>query len=228
MVRVCDTIMGSGKSQSAITYMNDHPEKRFIYITPLLTECTRIREACPALDFVEPSNKLAQYKWHKVDHTRALIEEGRNIATSHAAFKHYHHDMVDLIKRQHYTLIVDEEVEVFKEESKRCNGNIQILADGGYIVRDGNTYKYTGKECQQNALTDFMQTIVCNNLYQASDLDIGPMFFWMIPHEIFMAFDDVFVLTYLFQYSEMRYFFDLYSIPYTTIGVSKYGDQYRV
>ena len=33
MVRVCDAIMGTGKSSAAITYMNEHPEKRFIYVT---------------------------------------------------------------------------------------------------------------------------------------------------------------------------------------------------
>jgi hypothetical protein len=48
-VKVCDAIMGSGKSQSAIAYMNEHPEQRFVYVTPYLTEAQRITDACPAL-----------------------------------------------------------------------------------------------------------------------------------------------------------------------------------
>ncbi len=33
-IKVCDAIMGSGKSSAAISYMNEHPNQKFIYITP--------------------------------------------------------------------------------------------------------------------------------------------------------------------------------------------------
>ena len=52
MVKVCDAIMGTGKSSAAITYMNDHPEKKFIYITPYLEEATRIATSCSRLHFI--------------------------------------------------------------------------------------------------------------------------------------------------------------------------------
>lgn len=42
MIKVCDAIMGSGKSSAAITYMNEHPDDKFIYITPYLNEVKRI------------------------------------------------------------------------------------------------------------------------------------------------------------------------------------------
>ena len=38
MIQVCDAIMGTGKSSAAITYMNEHKEEKFIYITPYLEE----------------------------------------------------------------------------------------------------------------------------------------------------------------------------------------------
>lgn len=38
MIKVCDAIMGSGKSSAAINYMNEHPDKKFIYITPYLNK----------------------------------------------------------------------------------------------------------------------------------------------------------------------------------------------
>ena len=34
MVRVCDAVMGTGKSSAAITYINEHPKEKFIYIFP--------------------------------------------------------------------------------------------------------------------------------------------------------------------------------------------------
>ena len=60
MVRVCDAIMGTGKSSAAITYLNEHPDDRFIYITPYLDEAARIKKECPNAHFVEPSEKLRQ------------------------------------------------------------------------------------------------------------------------------------------------------------------------
>ena len=40
MIKVCDAIMGSGKSSAAITYMNEHPDDE----TPLSISCV-IRNA---------------------------------------------------------------------------------------------------------------------------------------------------------------------------------------
>ena len=39
---ICDSIMGSGKTSAAINYINQHHDKRFIYITPYLDEDERI------------------------------------------------------------------------------------------------------------------------------------------------------------------------------------------
>ena len=35
-VLVCDAIMGAGKTSAAITYMNEHSNDLFVYITPFL------------------------------------------------------------------------------------------------------------------------------------------------------------------------------------------------
>ena len=36
--------MGSGKSTWAINYINHNPDKKFLVIVPLLTECERFKE----------------------------------------------------------------------------------------------------------------------------------------------------------------------------------------
>ena len=38
IVKVCDTIMGAGKTESAITLMNQDKESRYVFITPYLDE----------------------------------------------------------------------------------------------------------------------------------------------------------------------------------------------
>ena len=56
MIHICDAIMGSGKSSAAIQHINDNPDKKFLYLTPYLTEAARIKNACPAADFAEPGD----------------------------------------------------------------------------------------------------------------------------------------------------------------------------
>ena len=138
-VKVCDAIMGSGKTEAAITYMNEHPERRFIYITPYLTEAARIRKGCPELHFVEPSNKLSEYTFKKTLHTAALIEEGRNITTTHAAFKNYTKETLAKIRELGYTLIIDESVEILVESQLKPT-DVKMLMDSDFLETDGRTY----------------------------------------------------------------------------------------
>ena len=119
-IKVCDCVMGSGKSESAIRYMNEHPDRKFIYITPYLTESERIRKGCGALHFIEPSDGLKEYGFRKSNHTMALIRSGENISTTHQAFRGYTQETLDYIKEQGYTLIIDENVEILEKYRGEC------------------------------------------------------------------------------------------------------------
>ena len=79
--------MGSGKSQGIIKYMNDNPNNKYIYISPYLEEAYRIKAGCTALNFIEPSDKIEKFNFYKLEHTRYLISNGNNIATTHMAFR---------------------------------------------------------------------------------------------------------------------------------------------
>ena len=55
-IKICDAIMGAGKTSAAINYMNDSQGK-FIFITPYLKECDRIIDNCPIKNFKSPKDK---------------------------------------------------------------------------------------------------------------------------------------------------------------------------
>ena len=97
-IKVCDAIMGSGKTQSTINLINTHPDYKFVYISPYLDEADRISDGCPDAKFVKPSNKISAFNFSKVEHTKYLLSEGMNIATSHVAFKLYTADMIKNIR----------------------------------------------------------------------------------------------------------------------------------
>lgn len=226
MIYVCDAIMGSGKSQSAITYMNEHPEKRFIYITPYLDEASRIAESCPSLNFVEPSSDLKEFGSSKIGHTRHLISKGKNIASTHAAFRNYSSSMIKSIKEHGYTLIVDEDVNVLEPIGDYME-DLRIAIEAGFVEETERGYRrtdkpYNGKTNQQ--LFHYVETRdIIRSDFEASYTIYG----WVIPEKMFSAFEDVFILTYLLEGQSMYHFLNIHGIKYEPIYIDYDGHTYR-
>ena len=56
-IKIIDTHPGGGKTSAIIRYINEEleDEKHILYVTPLLTECNRIINACSNRKFKQPS-----------------------------------------------------------------------------------------------------------------------------------------------------------------------------
>ncbi len=239
MVKVCDAIMGTGKSQSAITYINEHQDKKFIYITPYLSEAARIKRDCPRLRFIEPSQKLPQYNYKKTAHTAALIEDGRNVTTTHQAFKAYSPELLENIKRQGYTLIIDENIDVLEtlEFDEFKADDLQLAVDAGYVIEDRGTYKLSNNAYQEGALSEMFKLLKRRNLVKV-ECDDYPLrepkeskdsqesepqclFYWTLPPEFITSFESVFILTYMFEGQSLHHMMEINHIPFEYIGVAR-------
>lgn len=218
MVRVCDAIMGSGKTSAAINYINEHPDKKFIYISPYLDEAARIKQACRAAHFVEPSNKVPQYDFKKFSHTCALIKEGRNIATTHAAFRYYTPETLNDIQTQGYTLIIDEDVDML-EEFLFYPDDLKILMDAGYVVeRDGRFYAEEKEYC--GVLSEMFKMFRSRELVSKQiQGNEGLMLYWVLPSSLITSFDDVIIMTYLFDGQSIHHLLEINGIRYERVGV---------
>lgn len=224
MIKVCDAIMGSGKSSAAASYMNAYPEKKFIYITPYLKQANEITDRCKGRDFVQPIDTDGKFDYSKLKHTRSLIAQGKNIITTHAAFRSYTDEMLEQIQDYHYELIVDEAVDVFVEADGFNEGDVEALREGNYIEEDGDLYAYTGKEYRGKCMSDLFDMIKCNNLVTVKRSERGEelCYYWALPRKLLDAFENVIVLTYLFETSDMWAYFKMNDIEYVNIGVRKY------
>lgn len=226
MIYVCDALMGQGKSSAAIRYMNEHPDKKFIYISPYLDESTRIKNGCPALDFTEP-NRLSEYNGSKLEHTFALIKEGRNIATTHQAFKNYTEETLQAIRCHHYTMIIDESLDILET----CNideGDMELLLDANYISFDGTRYQMEKSDYTGRAFKEIFWYLKARHITKIESQGEGrKLFYWILSPELLMAFDNVFILTYLFEGQSLHSFMKIYDIDYKSIGVRKDGDEYE-
>lgn len=228
MIKVCDALMGSGKTSAVITYINEHPEKKYIYIAPYLTEAARIKKACPDAQLIEPSKKIPAYGFNKMNHTTALIAEGRNIATTHQCFTHYSVEMLNAIKEQGYTLLLDETLSVL-EDFKYNQADIDLLMDQGLIEEHNNVFTLTDAAYQYNGtlLTKIIDTAKCREFIRIRDND-KYLHYWSLPERYLKSFEDVIIMTYLFEGQPMSMYLRMCGMPYTYIGVRMCEDgQYR-
>ena len=218
--------MGTGKSSAAITYLNEHPHDKFIYITPYLEQAARIKKNCPDLNFIEPSDKISEYQFKKSLHTIALIEEGKNIATTHQSFRGYAPETLEMIREKGYSLIIDENLDVLEQFSIHPD-DVQLAVDAGYIKENNGVFSISNTSYHGTALRDLFYTIRSRDLVKISDDDDGSdgcMFYWVLTPELILSFKEVFVLTYLFEAQSLHHLFEIYHIPYEYIGVHKYED----
>lgn len=224
-IKVCDAIMGSGKSSAAISYMNARPDQKFIYITPYLEEAVRIRESCPSLHFKEPSNKIPEFDFRKYKHTVELIKNGENITSTHNMFLRYSDDMIDMIREQEYTLIIDEAVDVLRPSSI-TESDMMLLESAGWITRENGFIKVNPAFNYESGFMNEVVTLSKGN--RLIDIEMsdgskngGLYYYWIFSKDILTAFKDVFVLTYLFSAQTMKYYFDITGIDYQTIGIHR-------
>lgn len=222
MINVCDEIMGTGKTSAAISYMNEHKYEKFIYITPYLDEAKRIKNSCPELHFIEPSNQLKRYEYKKYLHAMALIEQGRNITTTHQAFKGYTPDMLDSIRNQGYTLFIDENVETF-EKADFHQDDVQMALDAGYIQNCNNVYSVVNYDYQGKAMDEMFRILKSREMIRI-DGDESNLFFWVLPPDLLTSFKNVFILTYLFKGQSLYHMIKMNNIPYQYISVHKTDD----
>ena len=209
-------MMGKGKTSAAINYMNDSDGK-FIFITPYLNECERIIDGCPIKDFKSPREK----PYSKLNNLHFLLERGFNISSTHALFSSYNQQTIDLIMAGKYTLVMDEVFEIVKE-MQISKGDVSDLIASGYITIDEDTcrVRWINDSYEGTTFQDLMMRAKAGTLLYYNET----FMFWMFPHEVFEAFDEVIVLTYMFDAQFQRYYFDIHGFTYDYIGVEKLGN----
>lgn len=210
--------MGSGKTSAAINFINAHPKEKFVYVTPYLTETERIRDACPELKFVCPSNRIPDYNFKKINHTEKLISLGKNVSTTHQSFMSYTKDMLKNIQEQGYILIIDENINYLSKFNYSLD-DLDIAMRAGYIKCENGKYSLGEREYHGQMYQIMFRLLASQNIYSTSRGKTTEMFYWTLPAELVTSFKDVYILTYLFEGQSLKYFLKMNDIPYKFIGV---------
>lgn len=234
MIHVVDAMMGAGKSSAAIQFMNDHAHDRhFLYITPYLEETERIHDACPELDFALPNAACADGEYTKTQHLKELLREGRNISVSHALFTGSDRETVSLVSQGNYVVIIDEVLEVLQQHAA-SRFDIQMLinckciipggddSDGEYDYYEWNPeVEYTHGVFARLARVAKAHRLTNTRIHSKTAPHKMSFYYWSLHEELFTMPVETYVLTYLFDGSPMKAYFDLCGFEYEMIGVGR-------
>lgn len=225
-ITVIDSIMGSGKTQAMYQMIRNHPEKSFMIVTPYLKTIQDAKNA--GLDIHEPEHKGKT----KLGDLKYLLSHGYNIGCTHSLFLDVDNDVWALIRDGRYTLFIDEALDVVKPINDLiCNigyqakkGTAKFLLNAG-IIKVDNYCRVTwcGASEDEDYEYRYLEPLVKTGNVLCVD---GQLFLWMFPPQIFSAFDDIYILTYLFEGSVFDAYLKIHDLKYKLGGVSgQYGSK---
>lgn len=227
-VTVVDALMGAGKTTLAIEQMTQiaHPfrededdGRRFIYITPILPEVTRVRESIPSV--VEPVPEGGR----KLYGLNGLIAKGENIASTHALFRHVDENTAAALENYRYTLFIDEVAE-WVEKYEISSSDLRMLFDQGLLRVNRETKRvdwidpaggYQGKFEGLRSLCR-LGKIVASRF--AKDDTTPVLLLWQMPTEFLAHFERVVVFTHMFEGSDMSAYLRLHGVEIEMMTIS--------
>ena len=216
MVKVIDSIMGSGKSTWAINYMKQLEEnKSVMYVAPYLKELDRVaQQTKPEKHFHAPK----AINGSKLNHVIALLQDGKDIAVSHELFKRLNSECKDAIKDNEYILFLDEViVPIHQYFFNRKDDGKFLLENGAININADGLVEWTGNKSYDIIYNEVRQIAENHSLFRIDE----NFYVWQFPVEMFSLFEEVYVMTYLFDVSLMKYYFDLYHIEYQKYSVKQ-------
>lgn len=213
-----DEIMSSGKSHWMLNQMKEWSQegkfKQFVYLSPLLTEvggvkCEttgryldgRIQRQLPDMKFKYP----VPIKGSKQKHSLELLHQGKNISATHNLFLNLDKSSAEVIKDYSNVLVIDECLDAYKQFKGISKKSLALLIEQGIFSVDQESLKlnyHREKDLFPDDNWEFSELI---KLSEAGCIFFvqGELLVWEYPVSILSSFDEVWVLTYLFEGSFM-------------------------
>ncbi|ULM97916.1 hypothetical protein L8956_04080 [Peribacillus frigoritolerans] len=226
-INIVDSIMGSGKTSWAIQYMNEAPTyQKFIYITPFKTEVERVLSSVNR-DFKQPDGDSTGET--KLEDIKRLIADGENIVSTHSLFKRVDSEVIDLLDMENYVLILDEVMDVI-EQVKISKDDLRMLIQNNVIEVDKKgIVSWEQVVYQQGYFEKIRNLAKSGNLMMYEDDANEPIaIYWTFPVETFKCFEEVFILTYMFNGQIQRAYFDLFGLNYNYKSVISTNEEYKL
>lgn len=223
VVNVVDAPMGGGKTSAAIRYINGSPrEERVMFISPYVDEGIRVEGACREKGMVS----IVKTKGAKLNDLREKLLAGKSVAGTHALFSVLTDDILDLVEKRGYTLIIDETCTVTAPATGKMRDQFTFMDTNGYLAKDSETgvISFLDDQCCAECskampeLSKFIQSGAVH-FYNGKDILL-----WTLPDKNVNAFRRVIVLTYLYDAQPLSYYLRAFGYRVNHVGVHMDAD----
>lgn len=229
-VKVVDAIMGSGKTTGIFKTMGEgysKENKKYFYVSLFNSEVGdgnknitgRVHEELPYMEFKMPRN-VGQGKKENI---KDLMKKGHNISTTHASFRSFDKEAIDIMVEKGYTLVIDESLDCITQYDGLKVFDLNLLIGMNYVSvsEEDGKLSWTGDEITEEDTTfyDVMKLCRTESLYKYGD----DLIMWEYPPLLLKMLEDVYVITYLFEGSIMCSWMNKNGIVYEKLPHNKLG-----
>lgn len=209
-IKVIDARMGRGKTTAAINYMEETKgTKRFLFVTPFLTEVDRICHSC---DFEQPDGDQNS----KLCALKALMHKGENVASTHSLFYLMDDEALDIARQNHYSLIIDESVNVIQRVSISPDDLAVILEQ--LTTEDEQGFLHWIDKEYSGVFSKYKKMADTGSLYKLNNTLTSIM-----RPSLLTSFDEVIMMTYLFKGQYQKAYLDFFGFEYEICGIETDG-----
>lgn len=226
---VLDAPVGTGKTTAIFKWMRARPNKKYLYISPMLSEVEeRVPNELESLGFVYPTLKYNPEEGtsSKSYSLYLLLKEERNIAFSHALFTEMGKHHLEEIRKAGYTLVIDEEVDfisAYRGKYKRAD-TITLLNNGWIEVDESSAgrvnWVHTNIE-DNSQYSHFKEMCDMGQLFCAKR--DRAMLVTQLPMELLSSTEENILITYMFDHSIMKAFLEMRGMTFIPLE-EKYPD----
>lgn len=213
-VKILDAICGAGKTTWIFDHMRSNKDKRWLFVSPYLSETGdgktkgRIQEELPEMNFKSPSSTPS-----KTQSFKRLASAGYNIAITHSLFHSFSMEIAELLEQNEYHLVVDETLDMISVYDEIEKQDVICLIKANMIVKQPNgQLQWNHTEYPDYCGRDIVIRDMCDT--EALWLHGGDVLIQRVPPTIIKACKSCTVLTYMFDGSLMRCWFDLNNMGY--------------
>jgi hypothetical protein len=183
-------------SSWAMKYINNNPDRRFIYVTPYLDEVERCCKICKA-------EQPERVKGSKINSFKQMISKNINIATTHELFKLVDNETIELLNNTNYSLILDEVLEVVEETTMK-KGDIDNLIKLNILKEENGQLVMGDKDVvkEKSEIPNEYQQIAINLIRKNLEILNGDKkiaLLWLFPIDLLKAFEEVYMMTFCFD-----------------------------
>lgn len=222
-IEILDSIMGSSKTNGILKWIDDNPNERYIYVSPLISEIndtSRVMNDLKHVTFVQPTND---------DNTKSedLLEklrEGSNICCTHSLYLNMSEEHLEMIQKWEYVVIIDEEVGVIDDFKTYSTDDLKYLLDNEDIsISDvDGMISWVGKDVGAKAKYRYFYNLCkAKAVYATKRKDT--MMVTQLPVELFTRAKRVIIMTYMFDGNVLDAFLTLKkieTIPFTEVSTT--------